>query len=91
MRLIFAAGALLALSGCAELHHKNGHFAASGYSANILFFQVPRDPMVLAAEKVPSGAAVTTVQAAPNDWHSLPGFFNRLLGVGRAQIAGTAK
>lgn len=82
--------ALAALSGCAELHQKEGRFAATGASFNILFLQIPKDPMDSALAKVPPGAAVTNVNGSPNDWRFLPGFFQRLLGVGWAQIGGTS-
>lgn len=78
-----------ALAGCAGLHQDKGKFTATGYSANILFLQIPQHPMELAQEKVPEGASISNVNGDPQDWRSLPGFFNRLLGVGRVQIGGT--
>ncbi|HXE96890.1 MAG TPA: hypothetical protein VN642_10820 [Dongiaceae bacterium] len=83
------AVSLLMLTGCAELHQHQGRFAATGSSANILFFQIPQDPILSAQEKVPAGAAITNVNSTPNDWTTLLGFFNRLFGVGLVQIGGT--
>lgn len=82
--------ALAPLAGCAELHQKEGRFAATGASFNILFLQIPKDPMESAAAKVPAGATVTNVNGSPNDWRFVLGFFQRLLGVGWAQIGGTS-
>ena len=92
MKYYLAAAALAVfLTGCAELHQRNGKFTATGVSANLLFFQIPRDPMALADEKVPEGAVVTNVNGSPNDWRTVPGFFNRFLGVGWTQIGGSKK
>lgn len=82
------AATIVASSGCAELHQRRGMFTATGVSANILFMQIPRDPLDLASAKVPAGATVTNVTASPNDWRTMPGFFHRLLGKGWAQIGG---
>ena len=80
---------ILALAGCAEVHRKDNRFTASGYSFNVLFVQIPKDPMILATQKVPPEAAVTNVNDTPSDWRTLPGFLNRFFGVGWAQIGGT--
>ena len=82
---------LLLLAGCAEVHRRDGRFTASAYSANILFVQIPKDPMDTVSKKVPAGATITNVSDTPSDWHTLPGFFNRLFGFGWAQIGGTVK
>jgi hypothetical protein len=81
--------ASIMLTSCAELHQHQDRFVASGASANILFFQIPKDPLVAAQEKVPAGATVTNVNGTPNDWTTVLGFLNRLLGVGTVQIGGT--
>ncbi len=95
MKTMLSAGLLLiavaGLTGCAELHRSDERFAATGYSANVLFVQIPGDPLKQAESKVPEGATITDVTSDPNDWRTLPGFFNRLLGMGRAQIGGTTK
>jgi|GEM_PF-2471539 hypothetical protein len=85
--LLIVAGVLLA--GCSEVQQYNKRFTATGYSMNLFFLQIPKDPKVLAAERVPSGSTVTNVNSAAQDWHSLPGFLNRLLGMGITQIGGT--
>ena len=85
--IVLAASILL--TSCAELHQHQDRFVASGASANILFFQIPKDPLVAAQEKVPAGATVTNVNGTPNDWTTVLGFLNRLLGVGTVQIGGT--
>jgi hypothetical protein len=54
-----------------------------------VFIQIPKDPLLSAQEKVPAGAAITNVNSTPNDWATLLGFFNRLFGIGFAQIGGT--
>ena len=82
---------LFLLAGCAEVHRRDGRFTASAYSANILFVQIPKDPIDTASKKVPAGATITNVSDTPSDWRTLPGFINRLLGVGWAQIGGTVK
>ena len=91
MRVVAIAAVGLGMTGCAEVHLSDRRFAATGYSANVLFLQVPGDPIKLAEAKIPEGATVTNVASEPNDWRTLPGFLNRLLGVGRAQIGGTMK
>jgi|CXWL01.1.fsa_nt_gi cyclopropane fatty-acyl-phospholipid synthase-like methyltransferase len=95
MKNMLNAGLLLvavtALTGCAEVHRSDARFAATGYSANVLFLQIPGDPIKLAEAKIPEGSTVTNVSSEPNDWRTLPGFFNRLLGMGRAQIGGTTR
>ncbi|HNW45721.1 MAG TPA: hypothetical protein PKI19_14570 [Elusimicrobiales bacterium] len=77
------------LVGCAEVHRRDGRFTASAYSANILFIQIPKDPMETVSKQVPAGANVTNVSDTPSSWRTLPGFINRLFGVGWAQIGGT--
>ncbi len=92
MKIQFLALVSLSLlAGCAEVHRRDGRFTASAYSANILFVQIPKDPMATVSAKVPAGANVTNVSDTPNDWRTLPGFINRLFGVGWAQIGGTVK
>lgn len=88
---LFAIASLFLLAGCAEVHRRDGRFTASAYSANILFFQIPKDPMDTVSKKVPEGAKVTNVSDTPSDWRTIPGFFNRLLGFGWAQIGGTVE
>lgn len=95
MKKILSAGLLLVavmgMTGCAEVHRSNERFTATGYSANVLFLQIPQDPITLAEAKIPEGATVTNVASEPNDWRTIPGFINRLLGMGRAQIGGTTR
>ena len=79
------------LAGCAEVHRRDGRFTASAYSANILFVQIPKNPMDTVSNKVPAGANITNISDSPSDWHTIPGFINRLFGVGWAQIGGTVK
>lgn len=95
MKTMMSAGLVLVavtgLTGCAEVQRGDARFSATGYSANVLFLQIPGDPIKLAESKIPAGATVTNVSSEPNDWSTLPGFLNRLLGMGRAQIGGTTR
>jgi len=79
------------LTGCAGLHEESGRFTATGASVNILFVQIPKDPMVLAQSKVPQDATVTNVNGSPNDWRSVLGFLHRLIGIGWVQVGGNTK
>ncbi|MFC1522978.1 hypothetical protein ACFL6Y_11275 [Elusimicrobiota bacterium] len=79
------------LAGCAELHQHNGKFSATGVSANLFFYQIPKDPMMLADEQVPDGATVTNVNSSPNEWKTVYGFLHRFLGISWAQIGGEVK
>jgi len=88
MAISVCLAGLVFLAGCSELHQTGSQFTATGTSANILFFQIPRDPMVSAQQQIPSGAMVTNTNNSPNDWHTVVGFLNRLLGVGWSQIGG---
>ncbi len=78
----------LAMAGCAELHQRDDRFIATGVSANILFIQLPGNPMEMANAKVPPGAEVTNINGSPNEINSVPGFLSRLIGFGWAQIGG---
>jgi|LakMenEpi03Aug12_release.lakeMendotaPanAssembly.Ray.scaffolds.fasta_scaffold2410586_1 hypothetical protein len=80
--------ALVALSSCTGIRRSGEQFTAHAEAFNILGLQIPEDDYKSAMKQVPAGAEIHTVNATANDWTSVLGGLNKILGFSFTQISG---
>ncbi len=78
----------LALSSCTGMRRSGDQFSAHAESFNILGLQIPEDDYKNAMKQVPAGAEIHTIESTPNDWTSVIGGLNKILGISITRISG---
>lgn len=76
------------LTSCTGIRRSGDQFTAHAESFNILGLQIPEDDYKAAMKQVPAGADIHTVGASANDWTSVLGGLNKILGFSGTQISG---
>ena len=76
------------LGSCTGIRRSGDQFTAHAESFNILGLQIPEDDYKAAMKQVPAGADIHTVEATANDWTSVWGGFNKIIGFSGTAISG---
>lgn len=79
---------VVGLSSCTGIRRSGDQFTAHAESFNILGLQIPEDDYKAAMKQVPAGADIHTVGASPNDWTSILGGLNKIIGFSGTQVSG---
>ncbi|MBT3339867.1 MAG: hypothetical protein HOM34_07235 [Planctomycetes bacterium] len=82
---------IILLGSCAGVQVSDDTFSAHAEALVILGFELPGDEALAAEALVPEGAIVQTVYSSPDDWTSLLGVLNNILGVHYTIIGGSLK
>ncbi|MDP6850948.1 MAG: hypothetical protein QGH51_02520 [Planctomycetota bacterium] len=82
---------LFLAASCSGVHYTDGTFSAHAESFVLFGFEIPGDDMAAARAEVPNDESVTitSVSSSPDDWSSLFGILNNIIGVHCTQISGT--
>ena len=64
-------------------------FSIHAESFVILGYEIPGEDLTAAEALVPEGATVTTLVSSPDDWTSVLGFMNNIIGFHSTCIGGT--
>ena len=88
MRKYLLIAALITLSSCVGIRRSGDQFTAHAESFNFLGLQLPEDDYKNAMKQVPAGADIHTIESSPNDWTSVLGGFNRIIGFSLTEISG---
>lgn len=78
----------LGASSCTGIRRSGEQFTAHAEAFNILGLQLPEDDYKAAMKQVPAGANIHTINATANDWTSVWGGLNRIIGFSFTQISG---
>jgi len=76
------------LTSCTGIRRSGEQFTAHAESFNILGLQIPEDDYKAAMKQVPAGSEIHTVEASANDWTSILGGFNKIIGFSGTLISG---
>ena len=86
--ILFLLVLVLGTSSCTGIRRSGDQFTAHAESFNILGLQIPEDDYKAAMKQVPAGADIHTVDASANDWTSVWGGFNKIIGFSGTMISG---
>jgi len=88
LKTLIAVLTAAGLCSCTGIRRSGDQFTAHAESFNILGLQIPEDDYKAAMKQVPAGADIHTVDSTPNDWTSIWGGFNKIIGFSGTEISG---
>jgi hypothetical protein len=80
---------LLLTFSCAGVQTTSTSFAAHAESFVIFGYEIPGEDITAAEALVPQGATIVTMTSTPDDWTSIMGVINNIMGIQRTSISGT--
>jgi len=88
MKYLALLSLLLSFS-CAGVQTTSDSFSVHAESFVILGYEIPGEDITAAEALVPEGATITTMYSSPDDWTSVLGFLNNIIGFHGTYISGT--
>ncbi len=79
------------LGSCAGVQVSGDTYSAHAEALVVFGYEIPGDELAAAEALVPEGATIETVYSSPDDWTSLWGVMNNILGVHYTIIGGTVR
>ena len=87
-KILFCLIVMGLATSCSGIRKSGDMFTAHAEAVNILGFHIPESDYPKAKSLVPAGATVHTVRSNPNDWTSVLGGLNNILGISYTEISG---
>jgi hypothetical protein len=88
MRILLPAFTLILVGACSGVQTADQVFVAHAESVAILGMEFPKDDLAAAEAMVPEGAEIESIRSVPDDWTSLSGILNNILGIHMTEISG---
>ena len=90
-KLLLCTVVLSLTASCSGMRKSGDQYTVHAEAFNIVGFQIPECDYAKANSMIPKGASVHTVSTTSNDWTSVIGVINKIVGFSETQISGSTK